>query len=218
LSSAPLNVARPPVERVQGICRHFALVHVAFLRAHGVPARMRCGFANYFDRTKWYDHWITERWNGERWVRDDPQVDDVQAKFINLDFDVNDQPPARFMSANEVWQATRAGDIDPMACGIFDMFGFPFIAGNVVSDLACINKVELLPWDHWSPLTAGGPFRDIPAETATVLDQLSELVSGDDFDAIRARYTDDEALRVPTEITTMVDGHPVSVTLDLDSR
>ncbi len=216
LSSEPIDVARPPVERVQGICRHFALLHVAFLRAHGIPARMRCGFANYFDRSKWYDHWITERWNGERWVRDDPQVDDMQAKIIQLDFDVNDQPPAQFMSANEVWQATRAGDLDPMLCGIFDMWGFPFIAGNVVSDFACVNKVELLPWDHWSPLTVGGPKRHIPDATAVEIDELCALVAADDVDAIRARYAADDRLRVPKTITTMVDFQPVAVEIDLD--
>jgi hypothetical protein len=215
LSAEPIAVARPANARVQGICRHFALVHVAFLRARGVPARMRCGFANYFDRAKWYDHWITERWNGERWVRDDPQIDAVQAAIIKPKFDVNDQPPAQFMSANEAWQAARAGEIDPMTCGIFDMFGLPFIAGNVVSDFACINKAELLPWDFWSSLTAGGPARPID-ESAPIIDELSALVSTDDVDAIRARYADDDRLRVPADITTMVDGRPLTVHVELD--
>jgi hypothetical protein len=215
LSSAPINIARPPIERVQGICRHFALVQVAFLRAHGIPARMRCGFANYFDRAMWCDHWITERWNGDRWVRDDPQVDDVQAKFINLGFDVNDQPLGEFMSANEAWRAARGGEIDPMVFGIFDMWGYPFIAGNVVSDFACINKVELLPWDRWSPLTNGGPFTPVADDTATVIDELSALMATDDFDAIRRRYLSDDRLRVPAEITTF-NGPPTPVLLDLD--
>src|SRR5688572_23281101 len=60
LSAEPVTQARQPIDRVLGICRHFTLLHTAFLRAHGVPARVRCGFSNYFDRSMWVDHWITE--------------------------------------------------------------------------------------------------------------------------------------------------------------
>jgi hypothetical protein len=119
LSDAPLTVAREPEQRVFGICRHFTLLHTALLRAQGVPARVRCGFGNYFDPSKWYDHWITERWNGERWVRDDPQVDDLQAKLVHLDFDPYDQPPGKFLTGSEAWIAARAGEIDPELFGIF---------------------------------------------------------------------------------------------------
>jgi hypothetical protein len=216
LSPEPLDVARPPAARVQGICRHFALLHVAFLRAHGVPARMRCGFAGYFDASdKWYDHWITERWDGARWVRDDPQIDGVQRKMAGIDFDVNDQPAGKFLSANEAWALTRAGELDPQNFGIFNMWGAGFIAGNVVSDFACINRMEMLPWDFWSPLTEGGPSRDISA-SAPVIDELAALAASDDFAAIRQRYTSDERVRVPANITTMVDGQPVPAVVEFD--
>src|SRR4051794_1970408 len=72
LRDEPITVPREPIDRVLGICRHFTLLHTAFLRHNGIPARVRCGFGHYFDRSKWYDHWITERWEGDRWVRDDP--------------------------------------------------------------------------------------------------------------------------------------------------
>ena len=123
LSGEPITVPRQPIDRVLCICRHFTLVHTALLRAQGVPARVRCGFSSYFDPTKWYDHWITERWNGERWVRDDPQIDDLQAKTVNLDFDPHDQPPGRFLTGSEAWIAARAGEVDANLFGIFDMWG-----------------------------------------------------------------------------------------------
>jgi hypothetical protein len=216
LSSDPLNVPRPPSTRVQGICRHFSLLHVAFLRAHGVPARMRCGFAGYFDSSdKWYDHWITERWDGARWVRDDPQIDGVQRKIARIDFDVNDQPAGKFLSADEAWALTRAGEFDAQNFGIFDMWGAGFIAGNVVSDFACINRMEMLPWDFWSPLTEGGPSRDLGA-TASVVDELAALAASDDFAAIRERYTSDARVRVPENIMTMVDRQPVPAVVEVD--
>ena len=42
--SRPLDVARPPEGRLPGNCRHFTVLMTAMLRAHGMPARARCGF------------------------------------------------------------------------------------------------------------------------------------------------------------------------------
>ena len=99
MSDRPVTATREPSIGCSCICRHFTLLHTALLRAQGVPARVRCGFGNYFDPTKWYDHWITERWDGRRWVRDDPQIDDLQAKVVQLDFDPHDQPPGSSSAA-----------------------------------------------------------------------------------------------------------------------
>jgi len=213
LSPEPLTVPRPPAQRVQCICSHFALVYAAFLRAQGVPARERCGFANYFDADghKWYDHWITERWDGSRWVRDDPQVDEFQASQITPGFDVNDQPPGYFLSGAEAWTATREGKFDPLEFGIFDMWGQSFIGGNVLSDLACLNKVELLPWDGWGMGLDWGPHDEVPEYGVNVLDDIASVVNAGDFAAIRSRYLDDERLRVPDRILTFSSGAPVEV-------
>jgi hypothetical protein len=215
ISPAPVTTPRPPEDRVLTICRHFTLLHTAFLRSQGVPARVRCGFSNYFDDAKWYDHWITERWDdaGSRWVRDDPQIDEIQAEEVDLDFDPYDQPPGKFLSGSEAWIAIRAGDLDAELFGIFDMWGLPFVSGNVVHDLACLNKVELLPWDSWGRMT--GPFAPVPDDSAVVLDDLAALVMTDDIPAIRRRYADDPALRVPPDIGTIVNGQPAPAHLDL---
>lgn len=209
----PITVARRPVDRVLGICRHFTVLHVALLRSQGVAARARCGFSNYFDRSKWYDHWITERWNGDRWVRDDPQIDEPQASKIGLDFDPHDQPPGQFLTGSEAWIAARSGEIDPSQCGIFDMWGLPYILGNVVTDFACLNKVELLPWDLFGLMTA--PHDPVPDDVAAELDDIAALAGTDSFTAIRTRYLTDPHLQVPSTITTLVNGHPTEVHLDL---
>ena len=213
LRDEPITVPRAPIDRVLGICRHFALVHTALLRDQGVPARVRCGFSNYFDPTKWFDHWITERWDGDRWVRDDPQVDGVQAKIVPLDFDPYDQPPGKFLSGSEAWIAARAGDIDANRFGIFDMWGIGFISGNVISDFACLNQVELLPWDGWGMMT--GPHDALTDDAIAVLDDVAALATADEFDAIRERYLTDDRLRVPPDITSFIDGELVEVHLDL---
>lgn len=48
LNPGPLTVERPPIERVVGVCRHFATLSVACMRSKGVPSRVRCGFGNHF--------------------------------------------------------------------------------------------------------------------------------------------------------------------------
>src|SRR4051794_31308665 len=70
---AGLGQPRPVAQRVVGTCRHFAVLATAFLRARGVPARGRCGFATYFIPRKKVDHWIVEYWSREerRWIRID---------------------------------------------------------------------------------------------------------------------------------------------------
>jgi hypothetical protein len=206
-------VGREPIDRVHVICRHFALLYTALLRSQGVPARVRCGFANYFDPSKWYDHWIVERWDGTRWARDDPQVDDLQASAVHVDFDVHDQPAGRFLSGAEAWSTIRAGEADAGTFGIFDMWGLPFVAGNVVSDIACLNKVELLPWDSWGNWP--DPYGSVPDDDVVVIDALSALVNTGDFEALRDRYLADDRLRVPPDIVSFQDGTPVEVHLNL---
>jgi hypothetical protein len=210
----PITVARQPADRVVGICRHFTVLHTAFLRDQGVPARVRCGFANYFDRSKWYDHWITERWDGSGWIREDPQIDELQAKVINIDFDPYDQPAGQFLTGGEAWRAVRAGDLDASLFGIFDMWGLAFIAGNVLADLGCLNKVELLPWDSWGMGLGFGPHDSLRADIVENIDVLTRATAGG-FDARRRRYTTDDAVRVPADITSFIDGEPVAVHLEL---
>ena len=46
--AGPLRQARPLERRLVCVCRQFAVLMAAMLRAKGVPARARCGFAAYF--------------------------------------------------------------------------------------------------------------------------------------------------------------------------
>ena len=216
LAATPLTDARAPIDRVLSICRHYTLLHTALLRSFEVPARVRCGFSNYFDRTKWYDHWITERWNGTRYGARRP----ADRRAAGRDRPLGLRPvrpaagpvPHRGRSVDRY--AARAGEVDPNLFGIFDMFGLWFIAGNVVLDFACLNKVELLPWDGWGMMT--GPYEEPSPEAVAVLDDIATLSVADDVDAIRARYQSDDRLRVPPEITSFINGALVEVHLDLD--
>ena len=211
ISAKPVTTAREPADRVVGICWHFAVLYAALLRSQGSAVRVRCGFAGYFDAAKWYDHWITERWDGNRWVRDDPQIDARQAERLHLGFDPHDQPLGRFLTGGEAWLAARAGEVDAERFGIYDMWGMGFLAGNVVKDFACLNKVELLPWDSWGMLR--DPYRPPPKKHLAVLDELAELAAGDDLSEIRSRFEGDDRVRVPQQIVSYTDGKPTRVQL-----
>jgi hypothetical protein len=199
LADRPLDAPREPAERVGVVCRHFSTFAVALLRAAGVPARARCGFAGYFERGKWVDHWIVEHHDGTRWVRADFQLDSVQRSLLQLDFDPDDMPRDAFLDAGEAWHRTRAGDADPEKFGIFDMWGAWFIRGNVWRDLASLNKVEMNPWDDW------GRMDDVDDD---FVDGVAELARAGDFTVRRARYEDDAALRMPGRVTSFLDGNP----------
>lgn len=76
LDPASLDVPRTPDRRVVGTCRHFAVLTCALLRYRGVAARVRCGFATYFQPEQGLDHWITEyrHEQDKRWVRIDSEI------------------------------------------------------------------------------------------------------------------------------------------------
>ena len=150
----PLSAARAASARQVGVCRHFTLLHVAMLRAHGIPARARCGFGAYFEKGRYIDHWVTEYWNGSRnaWLLFDAQIDDHQRKLFKIGFDPADVPRDQFVVAGDAWQLCRSGTKDPDTFGILDMHGLWFIAGNLVRDIAALNNCEMLPWDIWGAM------------------------------------------------------------------
>jgi hypothetical protein len=199
LDAGPLSVARPAEQRMVGNCRHFSTLSCALLRRAGIPARARCGFGMYFEPGKYVDHWVTEYWHaGERrWVRIDSQLDAVQRAAISPEFDTEDLPPGPFLPAGEAWQQCRAGRADPNTFGIFDFWGLWFVQANVVRELAALNKMELLPWDVWGLMT----FQEEPdAAVSSLTDTVADVISGDDTDAVRRVYEDNEGLRVPDKV------------------
>jgi transglutaminase-like putative cysteine protease len=75
VNPAPVGTGRQPGQRVVGTCRHFAVLSGAFLRSRGIAARVRCGFATYFQPGHGLDHWVTEYRDGDgRWVRIDSEI------------------------------------------------------------------------------------------------------------------------------------------------
>jgi hypothetical protein len=205
IDSAPLTTARPPARRLIGVCRHFSVLATALLRLHGRPARARCGFADYFDGTP-VDHWVVEYWDGGAWKLGDAQLDAVQRAALKPSFDPMDVPRDRFLVAGEAWRRCRSGEVDPVRFGIMHLRGLWFVAGNVVRDLAALNKIELLPWDVWG-LAPGGDRAFGEAELAR-LDEAAAIGRAPeaDFARLQALYRATADLRVPERVLNVQTG------------
>lgn len=171
----PLTEPRPPHHRLTGSCRHFTLLTVAALRAHGIPARARCGFARYFTPGRHGDHWLTEYWNPAtaRWTFADSQLSPALSRTLGIAFPSEDVPGDQFVAAGNAWQNCRRGKLDPSRCGLEGegQSGWWWIAGNLIRDTAALSKVELLPWDMWAPMP--GPTDPIAPTLAMRLDHLA---------------------------------------------
>jgi hypothetical protein len=197
LDPAPLSVEREPDKRVVGTCRHFAVLSCALLRYRGIKARVRCGFATYFQPEKGLDHWITEYRDDlhDRWVRVDSEIlgQSVLARPDDLE-------PGRFLTGGEAWLAYRRGEIDASNFGVYgtENWGPAEIRGNAIKDLAALNKVEMLPWDEWGRMTDAYAGKT-GADYDELLDVLAAVCGVDHPAGIAALYAHDE-FQVPPEL------------------
>jgi hypothetical protein len=200
----PITQARPPAERVGGTCRDFTVLTVAALRAHGVPARARCGFGAYFPGDTMEDHWVAEYRRDGRWALADAQIDGRHRAEWGIDFDTADVPRDAFVVAGQAWQRCRAGEDDPNRYGLsaISEFGDWWIAANLVRDVAALAELELLPWDVWGVMPE--PEDEITPELVELFDELAALTADPDTAAgARAVHDRDERIRVPVAVRNM---------------
>jgi hypothetical protein len=180
----PLARPRPEADRVVGCCRDFTLLTVSALRAHGVPARSRVGFAGYFEAGFNHDHVITEYWDGARWVFVDTQLD------IPL-------PVDGFATAAEVWTGYRRGEIDVDRYGVgmgVPIGGDWFVRNYVLLELAHRQRDELLLWDVWGAMST-----ELDGDLGLIDDVAAALLAADRGDQaadqeLTDRYSNDPRL------------------------
>ena len=203
----PLTAARPLGKRLIGNCRDFTVLLCAMLRHQEVPARARCGFGAYFKPGHYEDHWVCEYWDDAqaRWVLVDAQLDEFQQNALKQPFDPLDTPRDQFIVGGQAWRMCREIRADPDNFGIFDMHGMWFIRGNLVRDTASLNKLEILPWDHWGLMSKED--KDLSIDDMAVLDHIAELtvaIGHDDtvFAELCALYENDARLHAPPDWPT----------------
>lgn len=200
LDNHPLSEPRPPDRRLVGNCRDYAVLLTAMLRYKGIPARTRCGFGAYFSPGWYEDHMICEVWsaNEQEWIFVDAQLDDVQQEVLRILFDPCNVPRDQFLPGGKAWQMCRRGEAGPNSFGYGDTVGgLPNIRGNLVRDIAFLNKVEILGWDYWGLIE--GDDSDLDEDDLGLLDEAAtlSLAGNDSFHKLRSLYLRDMRLRVP---------------------
>jgi hypothetical protein len=173
LDPGPLGRKRPAERRMVGFCYHFALLHCAFLRATGTPARARCGFAGYFEEGRWIDHWVAEYWDGDDWRLTDP------------DAGRGDLTPDDFQNGLTAWNRCRHGASTPALYGNREFWGWDELRGSLINDVAALSKVEVSGW-YWCGRIKADPVDQPHDELDGSLDILSHrAATAESAEAIR---------------------------------
>jgi hypothetical protein len=212
----PLTLERAPENRCFCVCAGFARVATAVFRTHAVPARCRVGFAAYFNPGFLEDHWVCEYWDGAGWRLLDAQLDPAAVRDLGIGFAPWDVPRDQFVDAQAAWRRQRAGELDParMGLSVLGLAGTWFVVGNVMLDVAALNKVELLPWEKWSVGRECGPGHDPDQTLIERLDEVASLLAGAPDAALAERvYREHEWLRVTPTVVSFASGEPVEVTV-----
>jgi hypothetical protein len=185
LDPSPLDFKRPVEQRMVGFCYHFALLHCALLRATGKPARVRCGFAGYFEARRWIDHWVVEYWDGDSWRLTDPQTG-------RSDLTRDD-----FQNGLMGWNQCRCGASIPALYGNGELWGWDELRGTLINDVAALNKVEVSGW-YWCDRINVDPLDQPHDELDASLDNLCRLAAAaESVEAIKECFDLDPELQPP---------------------
>jgi hypothetical protein len=200
LDDRPLTEPRPPERRLVGNCRDYAVLLTAMLRHKGIPARVRCGFGAFFCPGWYEDHLICEVWSTDEreWVFVDAELDDIHRQALQFSFDPCNLPRDQFLPGGRAWLMCRRGEADPNTFGYGDTVGgLPNIRGNLVRDVAFLNRVEILGWDYWGLIE--GQDADLSEDDLALLDRAAtlSLAGNDGFAELHSLYLQDMRLRVP---------------------
>lgn len=174
----PLSIHRDLPDYLYVTCRDFDLLAITTLRAQGIPARLRAGFASYFNKGYWEDHYICEYQRDGESRALDAQLGRRAREGMRVTFDIANVPASGWRSAASIWHAVRRGEIDAAACGLTyaDIKGEWWIASSVIRDAATLAGIECLPWDYWGPAIAFRETRTVTAEQARDIDALARAL------------------------------------------
>ncbi|HLL66267.1 MAG TPA: transglutaminase-like domain-containing protein [Micromonosporaceae bacterium] len=194
---------RGPEHRFAGTCRDFAVLLCAMLREAGSPARARAGFAGYFIDGFFDDHWVVEVWTDDRgWHLVDAQIASAPAgTYTDADIDPLNVPRDAFLVGGQAWQECRTGrrDLNRIGTSAAGLTGMWEVQGNVIRDLAALNRVETLPWDDWGLIPVHYDQLD-PADVKLLDDIAVVSAAGGPPQQAADAYRSDPRLPVPSAL------------------
>lgn len=196
--SRGFTMGREVKNRVVITCRYVAVLLASILKAKGIPARVRSGYANYFLSKRedvYYDHWITQYYNKEemRWVNVDADG------IYDVEFNQWDFPKQEFEWIAEVWLSVRSGmknhenyihgthlnNLETLAYALF--FDFHSLMNDEISYLFKPTYFD-----------TSREFANLTEEELAKLDNLATLMLDPDrnFDELRYLFRNDKWLRI----------------------
>ena len=219
-----LGRERRPPDRVVGCCRDATVLFLALARRKGIPARARVGFAAYFHPGWLIDHVVAEVWDAAagRWRLVDPEMRGDWTPEVNgRPVDWLDLGGDQFVTGPRAWRAARAGTADPERAVVDPgidipvLRGWPYLAHNVIHDLAALNKTEMLLWDAWGMQLGLGPGPVTGADAALLDEVCASTADPGVSPATVAALGGRDGLRVPQAVTSFDPGGgpPREVTL-----
>lgn len=191
------TLGREVQDKVVITCRYVSVLLASILKAKGIPARCRSGYANYFSKERgstYYDHWIVQYYNEKesRWVNVDAD------NIYQVDFNQWDFPKKEFKWIAEVWLDVRSGKdchenyihgshfngLDNLAYALF--FDFHFLMNDEISYLFFPTVMD-----------SKEEFLHLTEEEFQKLDDLATLMLDPDknFDELRYLFRNDKWLR-----------------------
>lgn len=215
--SPKLSRSRRPEERVAGCCRDFAVLFVAMARHKSIPARVRVGYATYFQPGWYLDHVIAEVWDSTemRWRLIEPEISETIVEKAH--FDPLDVPAERFVTGPRAWLAARKGEINPEKFVVAPDLQIPYtrswlsLRHHLVQDLAALCKLEMLVWDQWGILNEDDPLRH-----AEMLDQLASSIAEPHYSLEELlTWSQMEGVEVPKMITSYSPTQDSPLTVDV---
>ncbi|MDR0449446.1 MAG: transglutaminase domain-containing protein [Rickettsiales bacterium] len=159
-------------------CREFAMLSVAVMRAKGIPARSRCGFATYFDPGVFEDHWVVEYYDKGAW-----RLADAQTLRLKLS-------AGEFINGGTAWQLVRKHGFDPKLFGFTGndkMLGLYYAAANLIRDVGGLVKDELEYLEENDLMWEG---HKLSAPELARLDVIAELVSKEDLGGLESVFAE----------------------------
>lgn len=177
-----LTLNRKVKDKVILTCRHISVLMASILKAKGIPARVRSGFAPYFQIEglhveKSSDHWINQYWDKEnnRWI-----TIDVDGSFHDIGLDLYDIPDGKFDYAADAWLSVRKGKIpEDHFVNADGNKGLVTIAWELFYDFHCLMNNEIIYLHHPHFVTLR-EFRKISREKLNEIDLFAELMQHPD--------------------------------------
>ena len=155
---------RKTEDKIVVTCRYVSVLMSAILKAKGIPARCRAGFAPYFREGVSMDHWINQYYSREegRWITFDADGFYEESGMPLTQYDI---PQENFDWAAQAYLAVRRGETD----------GKQFLYADCLGTCSLPALIRYLIYDFHALMNQELTYTFLPAYLDGRLERLTEL-------------------------------------------